>query len=81
MDTNKKTYRFPGHDKPLTREQWISDGSEIVRTVYDDGKNCLVCGESGRCPGKHTVNEIKKGKERYDAWVKQHQECEQISLF
>jgi len=24
-----KTYNFPGHDKPLTREQWLSEDLEI----------------------------------------------------
>lgn len=29
-----------------------------VRAVYDKGKNCIYCGESGRCPGWHAEKEI-----------------------
>lgn len=25
---NGKTYIFPGHDKPITREEWLNEGNE-----------------------------------------------------
>ncbi len=28
-----------------------------VRAEYDEAGNCIFCGEAGRCPGWHTVDE------------------------
>ena len=30
-------------------------GYRTVTATYDDAVNCLLCGESGRCPGVHLV--------------------------
>jgi hypothetical protein len=34
------------------------NGHEAIPAKYDDGGNCLYCGESGRCPGYHTRQEV-----------------------
>lgn len=39
-------------------------GETCVPAEYDSGENCLICGESGRCPGVHTLAE----KQRAEAW-------------
>jgi hypothetical protein len=54
-----------------------------IDTVYDKGHNCLVCGESGRCPGKHPIDMVKNGIERYNKWQAEHEQQEtiQLSLF
>jgi hypothetical protein len=35
------------------RKAIINAGGKPVRAEYDAQGNCLVCGESGRCPGWH----------------------------
>jgi hypothetical protein len=44
-------YRARNHDAVMA-----ATGS-AVRAEFDQGGNCLFCGESGRCPGWHTVDE------------------------
>lgn len=59
----------------------VFEKTGLVDTEYDEGLNCLVCGESGRCPGKHTADEVKKGIERYNLWMKSQHDSEQLNLF
>jgi hypothetical protein len=59
--------------KPLTYSQYKSKvkrlllkaGYNPVKASYDKAGNCKICGEAGRCPGWHTLQEIhrQEGKE------------------
>jgi hypothetical protein len=57
-----------------TRFQYLADqrkkiagmGLTPVKATYDRAGNCVFCGEAGRCPGWHTVEEIKRLLSRYD---------------
>ena len=36
---------------------------ETIDATFDDAGNCTVCGEAGRCPGVHTLDEVKNKRE------------------
>ncbi len=35
------------------------NGVPYGNATYDDAGDCRVCGEAGRCPGVHTLDEIQ----------------------
>ena len=35
-------------------------GEGITLAKYDDGGNCILCGEAGRCPGVHATSEWQR---------------------
>jgi len=35
------------------------EGVPYGNATYDEAGNCRVCGEAGRCPGVHTLDEIQ----------------------
>lgn len=39
-------------------------GIGFGRALYDDAGNCRFCGEAGRCPGIHTLEEICAKREQ-----------------
>jgi hypothetical protein len=42
------------------KQEILAAGKVPIQAIYDAGKNCLLCGEAGRCPGWHTKDEMKK---------------------
>lgn len=54
-----------------TRGQWTHAVRTILRkngipygnATYDEAKNCNVCGEAGRCPGVHTLEELNSRRQ------------------
>jgi len=46
------------------RRELKSRGLPFGRATYDAAGNCRVCGESGRCPGLHTLDEIPTNRRR-----------------
>lgn len=59
--------RIP-YQEGRTRAQFVAQLRRALRAArvpygnatYDDAGNCRVCGEAGRCPGAHTLDELKK---------------------
>lgn len=39
----------------------------------DRAGNCVICGESGRCPGWHTIEERREADARRAAWAAERQ--------
>jgi hypothetical protein len=39
-------------------------GIPYVDASLDAAGNCRICGESGRCPGVHTVDELAEAEKR-----------------
>jgi hypothetical protein len=39
-------------------------GIPYVDASLDAGGNCRICGEAGRCPGVHTVDELAEAEKR-----------------
>ena len=39
------------------RQAIMAASGSAVRAECDEAGNCIICGEAGRCPGWHTVDE------------------------
>ena len=40
-----------------TKREILRSGETPVKAIWDEAGNCMVCGEAGRCPGWHTIEE------------------------
>ena len=56
MSDSFETYSQKIHD------ELIAQGITPIKAIYDEGMNCLICGESGRCPGWHTPDELEASR-------------------
>lgn len=45
-------------ERAVKRHVYRKTGEEPRKAIYDDAGNCIVCGECGRCPGWHTLQEF-----------------------
>jgi hypothetical protein len=43
----------------------LKSGKIPVKAIYDKAGNCIICGECGRCPGWHTVEDAQRGEEAF----------------
>lgn len=43
-------------------DELVAKGVTPIQAFYDEGMNCLICGESGRCPGWHTPEELEASR-------------------
>ncbi len=57
----KSRKNFMAHQKQII----IRDGKMPIKATYDNGGDCVFCGEAGRCPGWHTLREIKEHLANY----------------
>jgi hypothetical protein len=46
------------HHKAL-KKALESQGFNLKKATYDYAGNCNICGECGRCPGYHTLEEVR----------------------
>lgn len=60
--------KVPARVHGYTRSQFVhalrsllrKNGVSYGNAIYDEAGNCKVCDECGRCPGVHTLDELKK---------------------
>ncbi len=54
-------YPYPSHRAftAALRAKLRRNGVPYGNATYDDAGDCRVCGEAGRCPGVHTLDEIQ----------------------
>jgi hypothetical protein len=56
---------FPSQEAYIARNYHAlkRKGYAPIKASYDDGGNCLICGEAGRCPGWHIPEEASLSDE------------------
>jgi len=49
----KRTFNTQAAYKRHVKNAYIDLGYKPLKAKYDNAGNCILCGESGRCPGWH----------------------------
>ena len=47
------------------RRAILNAGCMPIKSIQDEAGNCIFCGECGRCPGYHTLDEVQKWREHH----------------
>jgi len=55
-----KIYKTQDEYKRAQRDRIRKSGETPIKAFYDEGGNCKICGECGRCPGWHTPEESSR---------------------